>query len=163
MPARKLTAKTPSKAARRAKPAVLVAPPGTIPVLVNPPAVRKSSGKRHGTIRGIKVMRNPWVPDDIVILLKFVLTYGAGKYLFELIKLWMEYRNAQKIEIRVGDHELKIEGRVSDKTLEKRIAQFRKLIKGATYDDIDVSLPKGANRRIPAKLADKKAKRVKGK
>lgn len=103
-------------------------------------------------------MRNPWTPDDIVILLKFVVTYQAGKYLIELIKLWMDYRKAKKIEIKVGDCELKIEGHISNKALEKKIEQFRELVKGATYDDIEVELPKGARRNIPAKLADRKSK-----
>jgi hypothetical protein len=106
----------------------------------------------------MKRLRNPWTPDDIVILLKFVVTYQAGKYLIQLIKLWMDYRKAQKIEIKVGDNELKIEGHVSDKALEKKIEQFRELIKGATYDDIEVVLPKGARRNIPAKLASKKGR-----
>lgn len=105
------------------------------------------------------MVRNPWTPDDIIILVKFVCTYQAVKYLLELIKLWMEYRKAQRIEIRVGENELKIEGHVNDKVLEKRISQFRELIKGATYDDIKVAIPKGAKRTIPAKLADRKQKR----
>ncbi len=91
-----------------------------------------------------------------MIFLKFAVTYQAGKYLIELIKLWMEHRRAQKIEIKVGDNELKIEGHVSDKVLEKKIERFRELIKGATYDDIEVALPKGARRNIPAKLADRR-------
>ena len=70
-------------------------------------------------------MRNPWTPDDIVILFKFVVTYQAGKYLIELIKLWMDYRKAKKIEIKLGDCELKIEGHISNKALEKKIEQFR--------------------------------------
>jgi len=45
-------------------------------------------------------MRNPWEPDDIIILIKFLCTYKAGKYLLELVKLWMEHRNAQRIEIK---------------------------------------------------------------
>jgi hypothetical protein len=68
----------------------------------------------------------------------------------------MEYRNAQRIEIRAGDYELKIEGAVSDKMLEKRITQFRELISGATYDDIKVAIPKGASRKIPSKVAREK-------
>jgi hypothetical protein len=134
-----------------------------VAILIDPPArwtpVGGSQKRSVGGSRGVKAVRNPWTPDDIVILLKFVVTYQAGKYLIELIKLWMEYRKAQKIEIKVGDNELKIEGHVSDKALEKKIKRFRELIKGATYDDIEVALPKGARRNIPAKLADKKAKR----
>lgn len=130
-------------------------------ILIDPPArgtpVGRARKRSLGGIKGAK--RNPWTPDDIVILLKFVITYQAGKYLIELVKLWMEHRKAQKIEIKVGDNELKIEGHVSDKALEKKIERFRKLIKGATYDDIEVTLPKGARRNIPAKLADKKSKR----
>lgn len=135
---------------RRKKVSVLVAPPGLIPSLVNHPGKRRLSSSKK-----IKVVRNPWTPDDIIILLKFVVTYQAGRYLIQLIKLWMDYRKAQKIEINVGDKELKIEESVSDKVLEKRIERFRELIKGATYDDIEVSLPKGARRNIPAKLASK--------
>jgi hypothetical protein len=66
------------------------------------------------------------------------------------------FSSLPQIEIKVGDNELKIEGPVSDKVLEKRIERFRELIKGATYDDIEVTLPKGARRNIPVKLATKK-------
>jgi hypothetical protein len=128
-------------------------------VMWTPPERKPSPGGS----KKIKVERNPWTPDDIIILVKFVCTYQAGKYLLELIKLWMEYRKAQRIEIKVGENELKIEGHVSDKMLEKRVSQFRELIKGATYDDIKVAIPKGANRTIPAKLADRKQKRGTGK
>jgi hypothetical protein len=146
----KKTAKAPAKRVK------VISLTGRMPVL--------AGQKRSSSIpKGIKVQRNPWVPDDIVILLKFVLTYGAGKYLFELIKLWMHHRNAQKIEIKVGDAELKIEGHISDKALEKKIVCFKELIKGATYEDIEVKLPKGAKRTIPAKLADKKTKAHKDK
>lgn len=138
MPTKKSTAK-------KAAPAPLV--------MWTPPERKRSSGSKK-----IRVVRNPWTPDDIIILVKFVCTYQAGKYLLELIKLWMAYRNAQRIEIKVGENELKIEGQVSDKVLEKRITQFRELIKGATYDDIKVAIPKGAKRTIPAKLANKKTK-----
>ena len=69
------------------------------------------------------------------------MSYQASKYLFNLIKLWMEYRKAQRIEIKVGDCELKIEGSVSDRMLEKRISQFRELIRGATYDGHQSSHP----------------------
>lgn len=140
---------------------VLQAPAGMIPRLANAPERRKPTkgdSKRSAGGKPIKRLRNPWTPDDIVILLKFVVTYQAGKYLIELIKLWMDYRKAQKIEIKVGDNELKIEGPVSDKVLEKRIERFRELIKGATYDDIEVVIPKGARRNIPAKLATKKGR-----
>ena len=36
----------------------------------------------------------------------------------DLIKAWLDYRKAKKVEVRVGDYELKIEGPVSDKVLE---------------------------------------------
>lgn len=116
-------------------------------VLVDPPARWTLTGtgpkRSSGGSGRVKRLRNPWTPDDIVILLKFVVACQAGKYLIELIKLWMEYRKAKKIEVKMGDYELKIEGHVRDKALEKKIEQFRELIKGATYDDIEVALPKG--------------------
>lgn len=159
MVTKKAPAKKSSKAlAGRKKVAVLVAPPGFLPSLVNRPVKRRLSGSKR-----IKVVRNPWTLDDIIILLKFVVTYQAGRYLIQLIKLWMDYRKAQKIEVRVGDNELKIEGAVSDKVLEKRIERFRELIKGVTYDDIEVVIPKGARRNIPAKLASKKSRVVEDK
>src|SRR6266576_1874493 len=111
----------------------------------------------HG--KNTRLERNPWLPTDIVVLMKFVCVYPAAKAMKELIKMWMEYRKAQKIEIKVGDNELKIEGSVSDRTLQKRIESFRKLIKGATADDIQVILPKGANRRIPSDKPIKKSGR----
>jgi hypothetical protein len=89
------------------------------------------------------------MPTDFVVLIKFVCTYGATKAMVDLIKAWLEYRKAKKVEVRVGDHELKIKGPVSDKALEKRINKFKELIQGAGSDDIQVILPKGANRRMP--------------
>jgi hypothetical protein len=152
MPSTKKTPKKPSPT--RPKQA------GKIAVVINPPMRWTPAGSSRGSFPGgsksVKPVRNPWTPEDIVIFLKFAVTYQAGKYLIELIKLWMEHRRAQKIEIKVGDNELKIEGHVSDKVLEKKIERFRELIKGATYDDIEVALPKGARRNIPAKLADRR-------
>lgn len=140
MPAKKKTSGRPSPA--RPKRADGLAfpldPPGPNTLVIGSSPKRPSGGRK-----GVKRRRNPWTPDDIVILLKFVVTYQAGKYLIELIKLWMEYRKAKKIEIKVGEHELKIEGHVSDKALGKKIEQFRELVRGATYDDIEVALPKG--------------------
>lgn len=117
-----------------------------------PPERRRSS--RSGKIKRV---RNPWTPDDIIILVKFVCTYGAGRYLYRIIRLWMEDRKARKIEIKIGENELRIEGGISDKSLEKKFEQFRKLIKGVTYDEIKVAIPKGARRTIPARLTNKKA------
>jgi hypothetical protein len=152
MPSKKSTSK------KRVR--VLQAPAGMIPRLANAPERRKTAGagskRSAGGGKPIKRLRNPWTPDDIVILLKFGVTYQAGKYLIELVKLWMDYRKAQKIEIKVGDNELKIERPVSDKVLEKRTERFRELIKEVTYDDIEVTLPKGTRRNIPVKLATKK-------
>jgi hypothetical protein len=65
----------------------------------------------------------------------------------------MEYRKAKRLTVKVGDNELKIEGPVSDRTLEKRINRFKELIEGATYEDIDVVLPRGVNRKITRKKA----------
>jgi hypothetical protein len=53
---------------------------------------------------------------------------------------------------------LGIEGHGSDKALEKKIEQFRELIKDVTYDNIKVALPKGTRRNILAKLAAKKGR-----
>lgn len=97
----------------------------TAPVMWIPPERKRSSGSKQ-----IRVMRNPQTPDDIIILIKFLCTYKAGKYLLGLVKLWMEHHNAQRIEIKVGDAELKIEGHVSEKALEKKITRFRELIAG---------------------------------
>jgi hypothetical protein len=107
-------------------------------------------------LENVRRLRNPWVPPDIVTLIKLMCsTYGASKAFVELVKAWMNYRSAKKIEIKVGDSELKIEGAVSDKALENRINKFKDLIRGATYDDIDVVLPKGANRRMPPRRSHK--------
>jgi hypothetical protein len=104
----------------------------------------------------VRRIRNPWVPTDIIILIKFLCTYGASKAMVELVKAWMDYRKAKKIEIKVGDNELKIEGPISDRALEKRINRFKELIKHATYDDIEVMLPKGISRKMPPKHSNKK-------
>jgi hypothetical protein len=104
----------------------------------------------------IRRIRNPWEPTDIIILIKFLCTYGASKAFVELVKAWMDYRKAKKLEVKVGDNELKIEGTISDRVLEKRINRFRELIEGATYDDIEVTLPKGISRKMPPKQSSKK-------
>lgn len=159
MPSKKSASEKPTRVRR--------APAGSIPVLAHRSVrleLHAAGGKSpFGRMKGVEVRRNPWTPDDIVTLLKFVCTFQAAKYMYGLIKLWMEYRKAQKIEIRVGEYELKIEGHVSDKALEKKIERFKELIRGATYDDIEVDSPKGARRNIPAKLASKKAPRPGGK
>ena len=75
-----------------------------------------------------------------------------------LVKAWMDYRKAKEIEIKVGDNELRIKGHVTERVLKKRIETFRDLIRGATSEDIKVTLPKGAKRRIPVKLAAEKTR-----
>jgi len=104
----------------------------------------------------VRRMRNPWTPTDIIILMKFLCTYGASKAMVELVKAWMDYRKAKKLEVKVGDNELRIEGPISDRALEKRINRFKELITGATYDDIEVKLPEGISRKMPPKQSSKK-------
>src|SRR5882762_3329073 len=50
-------------------------------------------------LENVRRVRNPWVPPDIVILMKFMCTYGASKAFVELAKAWMNYRSAKRIEI----------------------------------------------------------------
>lgn len=116
---------------------------------------------RRGGNKPIKRVRNPWIPDDIITLLKFLLVYPAGKGFVEIVKAWMEYRNAKEIEIKVGDNKLQIKGHITEPVLKRRIETFRDLIGETTYEEIEVNLPKGAKRTIPVKLATEKTRNKK--
>jgi hypothetical protein len=109
-------------------------------------APRKAKSRTSETIRRV---RNPWVPEDVITLVKFVCTYGATKALVELIKAWLDYRKAKKVQVKAGDYELTIEGAVSDRVLESRINKFKALIQGTANQDIKVIVPKGADPRMP--------------
>ena len=87
----------------------------------------------------------------MITLLKYVCTYGATKAMVELIKAWLDYRKAQKFQVRAGKYELTVEGSLSKRVIESRINKFKDLIKGMGYDEIEVILPKDADRRLPPK------------
>jgi hypothetical protein len=60
----------------------------------NSSASRKSKNKR------VRRVRNPWVPDDIVQLLKFLsLSYPVSKAFVEIAKAWMQFRGAEEVAI----------------------------------------------------------------
>jgi ribosomal protein L13E len=99
----------------------------------------------------LPMVRNPWVPSDVIELVEYSVTFGATSSLVGLVKAGLDYRKAKRIHVKVGECELTIERSVSDRVLEKRVNQFKTLIQGAANDDIKVSIPKGADRRMPLK------------
>jgi hypothetical protein len=98
----------------------------------------------------LKRIRNPWVPDDIVQLLKFLsLSYPVSKAFVESVKAWMQSRGAEEVTIEAGGKKLTIKGHMSQPRIKKILDEFAKRIDGSVHDDIKVSLPKGVKRSIP--------------
>ena len=113
----------------------------------------KSKNKR------VRRVRNPWVPDDIVQLLKFLsLSYPVSKAFVEIVKAWMQSRGAEEVTIEAQGKKLTIKGHMSQSRIERILDEFAKRIDGSAHDDIKVSLPKGVKRSIPRELTQAKGK-----
>ncbi len=98
-------------------------------------------------------IRNPWRPDDIVQLLKFVaLSYPVSKAFVDVVKAWIQSRGAEEITIEAQGRKLPIKGHMSQSRIEKILDDFAKRMDGSAPDDIKVSLPKGVKRSIPREL-----------
>jgi len=99
---------------------------------------------------------NPW-PSDIVRLIEVAChRAGLATIVYKTIKLWFDARNAKRIRIKNGDVEVEIQGGMSEREIEKRINQFRRLTEKLDEDDIKVILPPRVNRSLPSKQAGKK-------
>ncbi|MGB7923444.1 MAG: hypothetical protein WCF57_09385 [Pyrinomonadaceae bacterium] len=108
--------------------------------------------------RRLRLMPNPWLPDDVVMLIKFAFsTASAAGAVYKAIKLWTDDRKARRIIIKKGDFQLEIQGGMSQRDIEKGIGQFRKRTKDTADDDeLEVILPKGTEGKASPKRASKK-------
>jgi hypothetical protein len=103
----------------------------------------------------VRRIRNPWVPDDIVQLLKFLsLSYPVSKAFVEIVKAWMQSRGAEEVTIEAQGRKLTIKGHMSQSRIERILDEFAKRIDGSVHGEIKVSLPKGVKRSIPRTLTN---------
>jgi len=101
----------------------------------------------------VRRVRNPWVPDDVVQLLKYLLlSYPVSKRFVEIVKAWMQSRGSEEVTIEAQGRKLTIKGHMSQSRIEKILDEFAKRIDGSIHEDIKVSLPKGVKRSIPREL-----------
>lgn len=115
------------------------------------PAQRKAPR----SYRRIRVMPNPWPPQDIEQLVRIaVLTAGLAPVAYKLIALWIDDRKARRIKIKHGEHEIEIQGGVSAKEIERAFSAFRKLIKEVDRDSLKITVPPKADRSIPIEMAN---------
>ncbi len=104
-----------------------------------------------------KAIRNPWWPDNIVQLVKFLsVSYPASKAFVAVLKAWMQSRDAKEITIKAHGNELIIKGHMSQSRIKSVLDEFGKRIDGSVHADIKVSLPKGVHRSVPRKLMTKR-------
>jgi len=105
----------------------------------------------------IKAIRNPWWPDNIVQLVKFLsVSYPASKAFVAVLKAWMQSRDAKEITIKAHGNELIIKGHMSQSRIKNILDEFGKRIDGSVHADIKVGIPKGVKRSVPRDLMTKR-------
>jgi hypothetical protein len=73
----------------------------------------------------------------------------------------MQLREAREIGIKVQGDELVAKGYMGTSKLERIFKEFRRQIKGASRDDIRVTLPKGVSRSFPRGMTTKQGRKKK--
>ncbi len=110
--------------------------------------------------RKIRVMPNPWPPDDIIRVITIACSaYGSMKLatlVFETIKLWLDARKARKVRIKKGDVEIEIQAGMSAKEIEKTIDLLIRKTRELEDEKPEIILPPGVDRSIPARPPIKK-------
>jgi hypothetical protein len=93
------------------------------------------------------VLPNPWPPKDFVTILFLAITVPRiANVAYDLIKAWLDARNARRIRIKIGDEEIEIQGVVSERELKKKIVAFRKLRTDVRKDEIGILQEGGRSR-----------------
>jgi hypothetical protein len=112
-----------------------------------------SQGSSGFASRKIKVMPNPWPPDDIVRAITVACSaYGGMKLasmVFETIKLWLDARKARKVRIKKGDVEIEIQAGMTAKEIEKTIDLLVRKTRELEDEKPEIILPPGVDRSIP--------------
>jgi hypothetical protein len=107
--------------------------------------------------RRIKKLPNPFPPEDIVALVKIVLsTAGLASVAYKTVKLWFDSQNAKSIRIKKGDVEIELHGRMSATEIERVAGHFRRLTKNTDEEQIKVILPPSADRAVPSPRVNQK-------
>lgn len=102
----------------------------------------------------IRVMPNPWPPDDIYRAIGIgIATPGLAYQFYRLILFWIEKRAARKIKMKVGEIEIEIQGSMSNKEVERAFQQIRKLKKEMDTDDVKIIIPKSADPSLSIEMA----------
>ena len=88
-----------------------------------------------------KAIRNPWWPDNIVQLVKFLsVSYPASKAFVAILKAWMQSQDAKEITIKAHGNELIIKGHMSQSRIKNILDEFGKRIDGSVHTEIKVTL-----------------------
>lgn len=110
-------------------------------------------GGSRGADRRVRMMPNPWPPDDIVRAITIACSaYGGMKLaslVFETIKLWLDVRKARKVRIKKGDFEIEIQAGMTAKEIEKTIDLLIKKTRELEDEKPEIILPPGVDRSIP--------------
>jgi hypothetical protein len=114
------------------------------------PSMSKSEGRRT-----VKMMPNPWPPDNIETLLTIACSaYGGmklAKIVYETIKLWVDLRKVRKVRVKKGGIEIEIEAGMTVREIEKTIDLLVKKTKGLEDEKPKIILPSGIDKSIPKK------------
>lgn len=112
-----------------------------------------SQGSSRAVNRKIRVMPNPWPPDDIVRAITVACSaYGGMKLaslVFETIKLWLDVRKARKVRIKKGDFEIEIQAGMTAKEIEKTIDLLVRKTRELEDEKPEIILPPGVDRSLP--------------
>lgn len=114
----------------------------------------------RGANRKIRVMPNPWPPDDIISAITVACSaYGSMKLatlVFETIKVWLDARKARKVRIKKGDIEIEIQAGMTAKEIEKTIDLLVRKTRELEDEKPEIILPPSVDRSIPARPPVKK-------
>ncbi len=103
--------------------------------------------------RKLRVMPNPWPPDDIVRAITVACSaYGGMKLaslVFETIKLWLDVRKARRVRIKKGDFEIEIQAGMTAKEIEKTIDLLVRKTRELEDEKPEIILPPNVDRSIP--------------
>jgi hypothetical protein len=110
-------------------------------------------GGSGGANRRVRMMPNPWPPNDIIRAITVACSaYGGMKLaslVFETIKLWLDVRKARKVRIKKGDFEIEIQAGMTAKEIEKTIDLLLRKTRELEEEKPEIILPRDVDRSIP--------------
>jgi hypothetical protein len=117
-------------------------------------------GGSGGANRRIRMMPNPWPPEDIIRAITIACSaYGGMKLtslVFETIKLWLDVRKARKVRIKKGDFEIEIQAGMTAKEIEKTIDLLLRKTRELEDEEPEIILPRDVDKSIPKTTTHRK-------